>query len=101
MKKKLEIAAMISVGVANIHEIDGSNNATMAHFDINPMNVVVTKGGIPKINDFNVAEFIKWDMRKKARCGFRGRFTEPWWRSPEEMRAVPDNLLDPKLVDGK
>eukprot|EP00559_Dactyliosolen_fragilissimus_P008327 CAMPEP_0184859778 /NCGR_PEP_ID=MMETSP0580-20130426/4774_1 /TAXON_ID=1118495 /ORGANISM="Dactyliosolen fragilissimus" /LENGTH=194 /DNA_ID=CAMNT_0027356617 /DNA_START=1359 /DNA_END=1943 /DNA_ORIENTATION=+ len=76
---------MIAIGVTHIHEINGPNNATIAHYDINPKNIAVTKGGIPKLNDFNVAEFIHWDRSKKERCGFRGRFHEPWWRAPEEM----------------
>jgi hypothetical protein len=49
------------------------------------MNVAVTKGGIPKFNDFNVAHFFKWNVSSHRRCDFRGRLHEPWWRSPEEM----------------
>ena len=97
LRLKLQIATMIALGVQHIHEIDGPNNATLAHYDINPMNIVVTAGGIPKINDFNVAEFIYWNSRKKERCGFIGRFKEPWWRSPEEMLWVQKQLNETQI----
>lgn len=72
LQLKLQIAAMIALGVQHIHEIDGEV-ATMAHYDINPMNVVITAHGVPKINDFNVAEFMYWDQEKNSRCGFKGK----------------------------
>jgi hypothetical protein len=101
---KLQIAIMIAQGVQQIHEIDGPDNATMVHYDINPMNVVLVDGGIPKINDFNVVEFMYWDQEKNERCGFKGRFREPWWRSPEEMLWVEKSNVTEKnlpLLDGK
>lgn len=57
----------------------------MVHYDINPSNIAITKGGIPKLNDFNMAQFLRWNVKKKKRCGFSARLFEPWWRSPEEM----------------
>ena len=84
-KLKIQIATMLALGIMHIHEVDGPDNATMAHYDVNPMNVAVTAGGVPKFNDFNVAHFFKWNARLNKRCGFYGRLHEPWWRSPEEM----------------
>ena len=84
---KLRISAMIAIAVQHIHEIDDVDVASMVHNDINPMNIVITKGGIPKLNDFNVAEFLRWNIAKNETCGFEGRFHEPWWRSPEEMEV--------------
>jgi len=103
---KLQIATMITLGVQHIHEIDGRNNASLVHYDLNPMNIVMTAGGIPKINDFNVAEFIYWDPISSRRCGFEGRFKEPWWRSPEEMmwantKKEYTNITRVPLLDGK
>ena len=97
LRLKLNIAAMIAMGVQDIHEIDGIGNATMVHYDINPMNVAITFGGIPKLNDFNVAEFIQWDNVKNKRTHFVGRLKEPWWRAPEEMQD--NSLLDGKLLE--
>ena len=105
---KLQIASMIALGVQHIHEVDTQGNATLVHNDINPMNVVITQGGIPKINDFNLAEFMQWDTVNCKRSGFAGRFNEPWWRSPEEMKWSIYNLNTskemsqmPELLDGK
>ena len=55
------------------------------HYDLNPRNIAIVKRGKPKLNDFNVAEFLSWDTKHNATCGFKGRFREPWWRAPEEM----------------
>ena len=101
---KLQIATMIAIGMQHIHEIDGPDNTTMVHNDINPMNIAITAGGIPKINDFNVVEFMYWDPKTSRRCGFKGRFKEPWWRSPEEMIWIEShNITEEKvpLLDGK
>jgi serine/threonine protein kinase len=97
---KLRISAMIAIAVQHIHEIDGADVASMVHNDINPMNIVITKGGIPKLNDFNVAEFLQWNQAKNETCGFEGRFHEPWWRSPEEME-MPALAKSAKNKSGK
>lgn len=62
------------------------SNSTLVHYDLNPRNIAIVAKGRPKLNDFNVAEFLKWDRVANRTCGFKGRFREPWWRSPEEMR---------------
>jgi len=59
--------------------------AALVHYDLNPRNVAIMADGTPKLNDFNVAEFLRWDNYTKTPCGFTGRFWEPWWRAPEEM----------------
>ncbi|CAB9503569.1 Probable serine/threonine-protein kinase [Seminavis robusta] len=88
---KLKLAIGVATGVAHLHEVpadlvtsDG-NHATMAHYDINPRNVAIVKGGMPKLNDFNVAHFLKWNVRTNQTCGFESRLHEPWWRAPEEV----------------
>lgn len=64
-----------------------TSNATLVHYDLNPRNIAIVKRGKPKLNDFNVAEFLTWDTRSNEKtCGFTGRFKEPWWRAPEEMQ---------------
>ncbi len=101
LQLKLKIATMIALGVQHIHELDGPNNATLVHYDLNPMNIVITSGGVPKINDFNLAEFIHWNPTIRRRCGFIGRFYEPWWRSPEEMVNHTENSTFVRLLDGE
>ena len=86
---KLQLSVMLALGVSHVHGIDGDpSNATLIHYDINPKNVAIVQGGRPKLNDFNVAEFVRWNTRTGERCGFRGRLHEPWWRAPEEMIMV-------------
>ena len=111
MRSKLQIGAMMALGVAHVHNIAqdddldnndmdhsriGSNLPSLVHYDINPRNIVMTPSGKPKINDFNVAEFLTWDSMTHEPCGFEGRLHEPWWRAPEEMVLFPD---DGKMSD--
>ena len=77
------------------------SNATLVHYDLNPRNVAIVKRGIPKLNDFNVAEFMTWDAISNRPCGFGGRFREPWWRSPEEMHFHMPNYTDPAPLTEK
>ncbi|KAL7465736.1 hypothetical protein ACHAXS_006055 [Conticribra weissflogii] len=105
MRSRLKIGAMMALGLSHVHSIppdDGSTKshdrkdstihhaATLVHYDINPRNIIMTSSGKPKLNDFNVAEFLTWDSETKQPCGFDGRLHEPWWRSPEEMISYPD-----------
>ena len=99
-KIKLQLASMVAAGVSHMHSIDypdhvpgkenmelsrQQSNATLVHYDLNPRNIAIVKRGKPKLNDFNVAEFLSWDTKHNTTCGFKGRFREPWWRAPEEM----------------
>lgn len=79
------MAASIAVGLADIHSIDGNGRSTLVHYDLNPRNVALFNGGRPKINDFNIAEFLHYDPITNETCGFPARLREPWWRAPEEM----------------
>jgi len=87
---KLQIAASLALGVAHVHGVDGADNpATMVHYDLNPRNIAIVKGGKPKLNDFNIAEFLTWNPKTNQTCGFPSRLHEPWWRAPEEV-ALPE-----------
>ena len=95
LRLKLQVSAMLALGVAHMHHLEGDNNATMVHYDINPKNVAIVKGGNPKLNDFNTVEFLRWNTKKDKPCGFRGRLHEPWWRAPEEL------IMPRELAEGK
>lgn len=95
LDQKLRIGALAALGLSHVHSVPaigiGSNQnfdrpVTIVHYDVNPRNYIINALGIPKINDFNVAEFITWD--DDGPCGFESRLHEPWWRAPEEM--VPE-----------
>ncbi|KAL7581141.1 hypothetical protein ACA910_005936 [Epithemia clementina (nom. ined.)] len=76
--------------------------ALMVHYDINPRNIALFSAGRPKINDFNIAEFIRYDPVRKQPCGFESRMHGPWWRSPEEVRTTNDaNSSIPILLNEK
>jgi serine/threonine protein kinase len=63
---KLRLATSIAVGVSHVHEVkvEDINSglsfpAGMVHCDLNPYNIAITRGGKPKLNDFNLAEFLR------------------------------------------
>ena len=96
LRTKLQIAAMIAMGLSHVHSVPSDDKvsssstfvdmrATIAHNDFNPRNIIISSGGTPKINDFNCAEFLSWNVTSEKDCGFVSRFHEPWWRAPEEM----------------
>lgn len=102
LQKKLQIAAIVAFGLSELHNVPIDDKqldlqfsktdsktlkpptnqqvpASITHYDINPRNVIMTKSGIPKLNDFNVAEFMRWDPETREQCGFESRLHEPWW----------------------
>ena len=89
---KLQLATSVAVGLAHVHELD--DRPSMAHYDINPRNVAIVAGGKPKLNDFNIAEFLYYNPKTNQTCGFRSRLHEPWWRAPEEVTIGNNNILD-------
>jgi len=99
---KLKMATQVAMGVADIHECDGpsENGVSMVHYDLNPRNIAVMESGTVKINDFNVAEFMKWDTVEQRPCKFKGRLYEPWWRAPEEV-IQPKEGMDSHILDEK
>jgi len=115
LRTKLQIAAMTARAMAHVHSVPIDDEhldkldkqyrtpASIVHYDINPRNVIISPSGRPKLNDFNVAEFLTWDPMKNTTCGFQGRFREPWWRSPEEMMQSvgADNNQHPTRLDEK
>jgi serine/threonine protein kinase len=122
---RLRMAASIALGLADIHaggsssggdtrataddgEVNGDadeENAMaqpappvyMAHYDLNPRNIALFAGGKPKINDFNIAEFIHYDNVTMQDCKFPSRLHEPWWRAPEEMNTTHTILVNEKV----
>jgi serine/threonine protein kinase len=92
---KLQLASSVAVGVAHIHEID--ERPSMVHYDLNPSNIAIVAGGKPKMNDFNTAEFLRYNPKTNQTCGFKSRLHDPWWRAPEEVTIGNTNLLDEKV----
>jgi serine/threonine protein kinase len=82
---RLQIAADIASGLADMHGIDGEGNATFVHLDVNPANVVSVHGML-KLNDFNIGILRRWNTTSNSPCGFPAQYPNPQWRSPEEAR---------------
>eukprot|EP00536_Pseudo-nitzschia_multiseries_P017934 jgi/Psemu1/248464/estExt_Genewise1.C_19500008 len=91
---KLQLATGVAIGTTGF----GRSVPTMAHYDLNPRNIAIMRDGSPKLNDFNIAEFLTYDPETNRPCGFRSRLHEPWWRAPEEMDT---NRTQITLVDEK
>jgi Protein kinase domain len=100
---KIRMAASIALGLADIHAAgeENTDDVFMVHYDLNPRNIALFAGGKPKINDFNIAEFIRRDPITNESCGFPSRLHEPWWRAPEEMNlnATDENVIIDEKVD--
>jgi len=98
---KLRMAASIALGVADIHAGGTTDpddeNIYITHYDLNPRNIALFAGGRPKINDFNIAEFLRYDPATNETCKFPSRLHEPWWRAPEEMNTTHTVPVDEKV----
>ena len=99
---KLRLATSVAMGLSHIHA-GGSHDyeeghAVMVHYDMNPRNIAICAGGRPKINDFNIAEFLQMDPVTKKPClTVRSRLHEPWWRAPEEMDMTHNTFVNEKV----
>jgi len=109
---KLKLSTSVATGISHVHQVHSPSSvesgkdslpskALMAHYDINPRNIAIVKGGKPKLNDFNIAEFIQYNPNTNQSCGFPSRLHEPWWRAPEEMYIPQDVEVDMRLVNEK
>jgi len=76
---RLRLAYESAAGLAAVHSVDYSEgkNATMAHNDLNPANIIISDDGRAKLNDFNIAEFLKWNITGNKPCGFQMSYPNP------------------------
>ena len=91
---RLQIAANVASGLADVHGIDGDGNTTFVHLDINPANVVSVHNTL-KLNDFNIGILRRWNTTSNTPCGFPAQYPNPQWRSPEE--ALNEQHLTEKV----
>jgi len=89
--KRLKIARDIASGLADIHGIDGDENATFIHFDVNPANVVVI-GDALKFNDFNIGIPMRWNQTSNQRCNVRASYPNP------QVSEDKVNNIEPHLI---
>ena len=65
----IKIAHNVASAVADAHHVDYKGRATIAHADIKPDQFLLIHGRY-KLNDFNRAKFLSWDMERQEHCGF-------------------------------
>jgi len=92
--EKLRLSLDIATGLANLHDMSGSGNATFVHTDLKPANIVVA-GRRAKLNDFNAGKLLKWNQTSQAHCGFRKNPRTSKYLAPEQTRE--GELLTEKI----
>lgn len=76
-------ATQAASGLADFHNIDHEGRASMAHTDISPGQFIKI-GKRYKLNDFNRARFLRWNVEKNEPCGYYVDRNPGRNRSPEE-----------------
>eukprot|EP00978_Attheya_sp_CCMP212_P016409 scaffold42990_cov56-Attheya_sp.AAC.6 len=82
-KEKLIIAHQVATNIADVHNIDGEGQASIAHTDITPGQFIWINGAY-KLNDFNRCRFIRWNVKEDKPCGFSVGNNPGNFRAPEE-----------------
>ena len=102
-EKKLDVATKVAQAVADIHSIDGTEQPSLVHNDINLANLIFTNDGRPVLNDFNIAILLKKHSETGKTCPFSAQFPNPQWRAPEEQIYIEelDRHDEPPLVTQK
>lgn len=85
---RLRLATQAAMGVAAVHNFDKEGVASVAHTDITPSQFV-GKGGLYKLNDFNRARFLRWNVTSKEPCSYLVGRNPGKNRSPEEYSHEP------------
>jgi serine/threonine-protein kinase len=66
-----------------------SFNVTLVHHDIKPDNLIVLPDGGLRLNDFNDAELIRYNITSSGPCRFRRKKHNGNYQSPEEAWELP------------
>jgi len=89
-REKLVHAVDLAQSVADLHDIDRDGTPSMVHRDLDVINFAIVRGKL-KLNDFNLAWFLRWHNATKSTCGFpeekvlRAGYRTANTRSPEEL----------------
>lgn len=76
-RQKLVMARQIAEGLEAVHNVGNKGYATLVHNDINMANIVVSKKGVPMLNDFNIGVLMMKNRKTQEQCGFVGRYPNP------------------------
>lgn len=71
----LELLLQASSSIASVHSTDypSSSNASIVHNDIKSHNFIMSRSGVLKINDLNLAALLRWNITSSEKCGFLQR----------------------------
>mmetsp|Transcript_33281 Transcript_33281/g.99041 ORF Transcript_33281/g.99041 Transcript_33281/m.99041 type:complete len:478 (-) Transcript_33281:1470-2903(-) len=88
--QKLDMAAQVAEGVAEVHDVDGADRPTVVHKDLKPANVLRMSDGTLKLSDFNNAQLVLRNRTSGGVCEMRRRdVRRNSFYSPEEARNAP------------
>lgn len=85
--EKLHIALSMVESLADLH---GFSDGPIIHADANPEQWLITSDGTIKLNDFNNAVEMRWNITGQKFCERKGAFRDAG-RSPEECHGTSQN----------
>jgi hypothetical protein len=80
--ERFKIAYDVAAGVHDAHHYDAQGRATIAHTDIKA-NQFLWIDGVYKINDFNLARLLSWNVTSNTYCQYRSGYVGRW-QAPEQ-----------------
>ncbi|KAL7560676.1 hypothetical protein ACA910_001358 [Epithemia clementina (nom. ined.)] len=86
----LWLAIQATMGISDLHDYDSKGRAAIAHSDIKPEQFVFTRTGTLKLNDFNIARFLRFNPTTKEICPYSYDSHPGTSRSPEEFSNGPE-----------
>jgi len=83
-EEKLELALAMSEALAELH---GNREGAIANHDLSLEQYLLTADDsyVLKLNDFNKAVALRWNVDKQEYCTFRSHQTASVYRAPEEL----------------
>ncbi|KAL7541491.1 hypothetical protein ACHAXR_011293 [Thalassiosira sp. AJA248-18] len=90
--EKLDMAYQVADGIADMHDVEDDNIASIAHTDITPSQFIFINGRW-KMNDFNRCRFMRVYKNDNSPCGFKVGANPGKFRSPEEYSYEEENEM--------